>query len=72
MVRKAWTNGIQGTEALAGLFKVSRDAMTKRLKYLHFVDDEPDRAVHTYFRSQSPALIADAQIAGYVGELEAA
>jgi hypothetical protein len=49
-VRRAWTGGIQEPEALAGLFNVSLAAMEKRLRYLGFVDSEPDRPVATYFR----------------------
>ena len=51
-LRKAWTNGLQDPEALAGMFKVSREAMDKRLGYLGFIDDEPSRSVATYFRGR--------------------
>jgi Zn-dependent peptidase ImmA (M78 family) len=50
LLRRVWTRGIQDPEALAGLFKVSLPAMHKRLKYLQFIDDQPDRAARTYFR----------------------
>ena len=56
LVRRAWTSGIQDSEALAGLFKVSTEAMTKRLKHLQFIDDEPGRPVASYFRRQSDRL----------------
>lgn len=52
LVRRAWTHGLQNPEALAGLFKVSLPAMDKRLKYLQYIDDEPDRPVTSYFRTQ--------------------
>jgi len=49
-LRRAWTNGIQDPEALAGLFKVSQQAMEIRLRYLGYTEDEPDRDVASYFR----------------------
>lgn len=49
-LRRSWTNGIQDPEALAGLFKVSRQAMDKRLIALGYVDTEPGRSVASYFR----------------------
>lgn len=49
-LRRAWTSGIQDPEALAGLFVVSTQAMDKRLRYLGFVDDEPERSIASYFR----------------------
>jgi Zn-dependent peptidase ImmA (M78 family) len=57
-LRRAWTRGIQDPEALAGLFNVSRPAMEKRLRYLGFVDDEPNRAVASYFRRTPQLRIA--------------
>jgi Zn-dependent peptidase ImmA (M78 family) len=54
-LRKVWTGGLQDPEALAGLFRVSLQAMDKRLKYLGFVDTEPDRPTATYFR-RAPLL----------------
>jgi hypothetical protein len=62
-VRRAWVTGIQDPEALAGLFKVSVQAMEKRLKYLQFLDDEPDRSVTTYFRAQSDAVFRGPEMA---------
>jgi len=65
-VREWWTLGFQDVEALAGLFQVSNEAMEVRLKKLGFIDPEPERAVHTYFRRNilptlgevpSPALL---------------
>jgi Zn-dependent peptidase ImmA (M78 family) len=50
LLRRAWTNGIQDPEALAGMFKVSLQAMDKRLTFLGFVDDDPNRSIATYFR----------------------
>ena len=41
---------IQDPDALAGLFNVSQPAMEKRLRYLGFVDDEPNRSIASYFR----------------------
>jgi hypothetical protein len=52
MLRQAWTSGLQDPEALAGLFKVSRQAMDKRLSYLQFIDKQPDRPTASYFRRQ--------------------
>ena len=49
-VKHWWTKGFQDVYALAGLFQVSVSAMEVRLKRLGFIDPEPDRAVHTYFR----------------------
>lgn len=54
-VRRAWTRGIQDPEALAGLFKVSTEAMTKRLVFLGFIDQEPGRKLATYFRTEVAA-----------------
>ena len=68
-LRRAWTNGIQDPEALAGLFKVSLAAMRNRLKHLQYVDDEPDRPVTTYFRQQAdyPADRLTARSTGSAG-----
>lgn len=52
-LRKAWMSGLRDPEALAGLFKVSREAMDKRLAYLGFTDATPDRPVATYFRART-------------------
>ena len=38
------------SDALAGLFNVSQPAMEKRLRYLGFIDNEPNRAIASYFR----------------------
>jgi Zn-dependent peptidase ImmA (M78 family) len=48
VVKRAWGNGIQDVDALAGLFKVSVSAMQIRLDYLGLSDGE--RPVETYFR----------------------
>jgi Zn-dependent peptidase ImmA (M78 family) len=58
LVRRAWTSGIQDPEALAGLFKVSREAMLNRLIYLQYLDDQPERPVASYFRISSDWLPA--------------
>lgn len=57
-LRRAWTRGIQDADALAGLFNVSRPAMDKRLRYLGFIDAEPDRSVASYFRRATNQLDA--------------
>lgn len=54
-VRRAWTSGIQDPEALAGLFKVSTEAMQTRLTYLGFIDREPGRSLSSYFRTEQAA-----------------
>lgn len=54
-VRRAWTRGLQDPEALAGLFKVSTEAMTNRLTYLGFLDSETDRPLASYFRRETLA-----------------
>jgi IrrE N-terminal-like domain len=56
LLRRAWTSGIQDTEALAGLFKVAVEAMERRLKHLQFIDNEPDLSVGSYFRRQRDRL----------------
>jgi Zn-dependent peptidase ImmA (M78 family) len=56
-LRRVWTHGLQDPEALAGLFKVSRQAMDKRLHDLGFTDTEPDRTLASYFRT--PTLPRD-------------
>jgi IrrE N-terminal-like domain len=48
-LHNAWTNGIQETTALAGLFMVSDEAMDKRLRFLGYRDDEA-RPIRSYFR----------------------
>jgi Zn-dependent peptidase ImmA (M78 family) len=55
-LRRAWTSGIQDPEALAGLFNVSQPAMQKRLRYLGFIDDQPDRPLASYFRRAANPL----------------
>jgi Zn-dependent peptidase ImmA (M78 family) len=52
-VKRAWGSGIQDEEALAGLFKVSVEAMHTRLVYLGFKDDDR-RPIADYFRSETP------------------
>jgi hypothetical protein len=56
-LRRAWTSGLQDPEALAGLFKVSLPAMEKRLKYLQYLDDHPDRPTTSYFRRQHDSFL---------------
>lgn len=55
-VKKAWAEGLQDPEALAGLFKVTTAAMTVRLQYLGFLDDDLPTA--TYFRRVSLPPVA--------------
>lgn len=57
-VKRAWASGIQDEEALAGLFKVSVEAMHKRLSYLGFLGD--DRPVADYFRIENPLFMGAA------------
>jgi hypothetical protein len=57
MLRRAWTGGLQDVDALAGLFKVSIPAMQKRLRYLQYIDDEPERPTASYFREARPRLL---------------
>lgn len=54
-LKRAWFNGIQDIVALAGLFNVSEEAMSKRLAFLGFLE-EPERPVRTYFRREAMAL----------------
>jgi Zn-dependent peptidase ImmA (M78 family) len=56
-LKRAWFNGIQDVTALAGLFGVSEEAMSKRLTFLGFLDDEP-RPLRTYFRRETLTLAA--------------
>jgi Zn-dependent peptidase ImmA (M78 family) len=56
VVKRAWGNGIQDIDALAGLFKVSATAMQIRLDYLGLTDEE--RPVATYFRRSSSYDVA--------------
>lgn len=49
-VKRAWASGMQDEEALAGLFKVSVEAMHNRLIYLGYVGDD-SRPLAEYFRS---------------------
>lgn len=48
-VKRAWASGIQDEEALAGLFKVSVEAMHTRLIYLGYLGDDR-RPLADYFR----------------------
>jgi Zn-dependent peptidase ImmA (M78 family) len=50
-LRRVWTRGLQDPEALAGMFRVSRQAMEKRLHDLGYLDKDPDRAIASYFRT---------------------
>lgn len=56
-VKHWWTEGFQDPYALAGLFQVSLSAMEVQLKKLGFIDPEPERPVHTYFRRISMPLL---------------
>jgi Zn-dependent peptidase ImmA (M78 family) len=55
-VKRAWARGIQDEEALAGLFKVSVEAMHTRLVYLGFVGDT-SKPLADYFRAENPVTI---------------
>jgi Zn-dependent peptidase ImmA (M78 family) len=55
-VKRAWASGIQDDEALAGLFKVSIEAMHTRLVYLGFVGDTR-QPLANYFRVDVPVTI---------------
>lgn len=55
-IKRAWTSGIQDEEALAGLFKVSVEAMHTRLVYLGFVGDTR-RPLADYFRTDALVTI---------------
>lgn len=57
-LRRAWTRGLQDPEALAGLFKVGRQAMDKRLLDLGYIDKDTDRTVASYFRTAGPPRLA--------------
>lgn len=59
-LRRVWTGGLQDPEALAGLFNVSLPAMQKRLRYLGFIDPEPERNLASYFRTARSPLDAAA------------
>jgi Zn-dependent peptidase ImmA (M78 family) len=54
-IKRAWSNGIQEEEALAGLFNVSVEAMHTRLVYLGYIGDDR-RPVASYFRTDLPLL----------------
>lgn len=54
-VKRAWASGIQDEEALAGLFKVSVEAMHTRLIYLGYLGDDR-RPLADYFRSDQVQL----------------
>ncbi|MBV9487128.1 MAG: ImmA/IrrE family metallo-endopeptidase [Frankiaceae bacterium] len=55
-VKRAWANGIQGEEELAGLFKVSVEAMHTRLVYLGFLEDTR-KPLAEYFRTDALGTI---------------
>ncbi len=67
MIRRAWTGGLRDPEALAGLFKVSRQAMDKRLTYLQYIDGQPDRLTQSYFRRQDESLCGERPSTGDPG-----
>jgi Zn-dependent peptidase ImmA (M78 family) len=56
-VKSAWASGIQDEEALAGLFKVSVEAMHTRLVYLGYIDGR-ERPLAAYFRTQDPIEVS--------------
>ncbi|MGH8903161.1 MAG: ImmA/IrrE family metallo-endopeptidase [Egibacteraceae bacterium] len=56
-VKRAWANGIQDVEALAGLFNVSLTAMNVRLFYLGFTTGD-DRPIKAYFRRSTRLTVA--------------
>ena len=61
-VKHYWASGLQDPQALAALFRVSLQAMTTRLTYLGFLEDE-QRPTVSYFRQDSlmiPASKGDA------------
>jgi predicted transcriptional regulator len=49
-IKRAWGNGIQGVEELAGLFNVTPSAIRTRLQYLDLLPD--DRPTDVFFRRQ--------------------
>jgi Zn-dependent peptidase ImmA (M78 family) len=55
-VKQAWASGIQDIESLAGLFKVSVEAMNTRLVYLGFIADTR-RPLADYFRTDALVTI---------------
>lgn len=54
-LKRAWANGIQDEEALAGLFKVSIEAMHNRLIHLGYIGDDR-RPLADYFRTDTPVI----------------
>lgn len=62
LVKRAWTHGIQDLPALAGLFRVSEEAMHIRLTNIGLVGDE-DRPVATYFRRVCPSIVRPCLVA---------
>jgi Zn-dependent peptidase ImmA (M78 family) len=56
-VKHYWASGLQDPEALAGLFRVSLQAMTTRLTYLGFLEDD-QRPTISYFRYESRTILA--------------
>lgn len=59
-LKRAWASGIQDEEALAGLFKVSVEAMHTRLIYLGFLADDR-KPLADYFRSEQ-LLLTEASV----------
>jgi hypothetical protein len=57
LVKRAWTTGFQELSVLAGLFRVSEEAMHIRLRTLGFIEDEP-RPTATYFRRAARVALA--------------
>ena len=55
-IKRAWASGIQDEEALAGLFKVSVEAMHTRLVYLGYLADDR-KPLADYFRTEVPQLM---------------
>lgn len=54
-VKRAYGSGIQDEEALAGLFKVSVEAMHNRLIFLGYIGDDR-RPIADYFREDSQLM----------------
>lgn len=56
-IKRAYGSGIQDEEALAGLFKVSIEAMHNRLIYLGYIGDDR-RPIADYFRTEQSLMEA--------------
>lgn len=56
-IKRIWANGLQDLATLALLFKVSEEAMERRLKFLGYISGAP-KPLKAYFRRESVALAA--------------